>query len=153
MKPADISVQRIIKGIFWLFLAGSPILVYLVGMLCTDVQFHLIDKKVQNFPVYPGARLSSSDFTDFSYNGHSYHWELIYETEDDMKTVMTFYEGILPQSDWDLSWADERTAVYKSGDLTVQLYQDNSKPGNKTLFGLSIISRYYSTMFDLRYEE
>lgn len=138
---------------FWLFLVGSPILAYVGGMLYTDVQFRALTKKVQNLPIYRSARLISSDFKDFNYDGHSYHWELKYETEDDMKEVVAFYQRTLPQSDWVVSWADQGASVYKSGDLTMMLYQDKSKLGNKTFFGLSIISRHYSTAFDLRYSE
>jgi hypothetical protein len=153
MKQAESFFQYMIKGMFWLFLLVSPVLAYLAGMLYTDVQLRLLNKRVQSLPVYPNARLINRDFIDWNYNGHSWRWELEYETEDDMNEVIAFYQGILPQSGWTFSFNNGESYIYTSDDLTMRLFHDQSKPGNKTFFGLRIHSRYFSTLLDLRYAE
>ncbi len=156
MKPVDTYFQRAIKVVFWLFLIGSPILAYLVGMIYTDTHLRMLNEKVRSIPVYSNARLISMKFNyaDSTFNqSHQGQWQFEYETEDDMNEVIAFYQRILPQSGWDSSPTGGGAYIYKSDDLSVLLFQDNSKPGNKTFFGLSIVSGYFSTLFDLRYSE
>jgi hypothetical protein len=139
-----------------IFLALSPVLIYLSGSLYNTFLLQTVQRQVQTIPVYPKAELVEITFSNeyaLADTRRDWSWRYKYKAEDQREAILNYYRNTLPRLGWAYKQTEGEYAmdIYSRDKFQLWIphfYQEDSKNNDPAV--VIVYVRYrYDVRFDL----